>query len=87
MFSASPNLSASFTWEIMCATKELLSEGIRWRVSNGELIDVWKEKWVPGNTSFTIKTPDLHKVGPIGVSSLLNIGLDGLNMPTINYLF
>lgn len=43
----------SFTWRSLWSSKSLLLEGLRWRVGNGQSINVWKEPWLNGPQSTT----------------------------------
>jgi hypothetical protein len=38
---------ASFTWRSIVHGRELLKEGIIWRVGDGSKIDVWRDNWIP----------------------------------------
>jgi hypothetical protein len=44
----------SFVWRSICNSKELLHQGLIWRVGDGNLIRVWGDRW--------LATPISHKV-------------------------
>ncbi|KAH1055992.1 hypothetical protein J1N35_034057 [Gossypium stocksii] len=37
----------SFTWKSIWASKELLQDGLCWRVGNGKEISIWNDCWIP----------------------------------------
>lgn len=43
--------NASPTWRAIEHSLELLKQGLIWRVGNGQLIRVWRDPWIPRNTS------------------------------------
>ncbi|XP_042984755.1 uncharacterized mitochondrial protein AtMg00310-like [Carya illinoinensis] len=55
--------SPSYIWRSIWKASELIKEGLRWRVGNGEKIKIWKDKWLNVPTSFRVQSPvmRLHK--------------------------
>ncbi|KAL6195493.1 hypothetical protein ACLB2K_031112 [Fragaria x ananassa] len=47
----------SQVWRGLVWGKELLCAGIRWRVSSGESVKIWGDKWLPAPWSFKVVTP------------------------------
>lgn len=37
----------SFTWRSILWGRQLLHKGLRWRIGNGEQVDVYKSNWIP----------------------------------------
>jgi hypothetical protein len=54
---ASLGSKPSFAWKSILSAKELLQQGVIWRVGDGQNIKVWGDKWVPKATSYSIQTP------------------------------
>jgi hypothetical protein len=44
----------SFVWHSICNARELLSQGLLWRVGDGYSIKIWGDRWLP--------TPITHSV-------------------------
>ncbi|KAL6566692.1 hypothetical protein OROMI_015096 [Orobanche minor] len=42
----------SYTWRSIVAGRELLKEGILWRIGNNSTINDWNEPWLPGCAGF-----------------------------------
>jgi hypothetical protein len=48
--SAACPKKASYTWRSILHGRELLKEGLIWRVGNGSNINVWSQNWMPRST-------------------------------------
>ena len=46
--------NSSYAWRSIYNSLEVIKRGIRWRVGNGNMRHIWKDKWLP--------TPTTHKV-------------------------
>ncbi|GAA0143828.1 hypothetical protein LIER_04421 [Lithospermum erythrorhizon] len=44
----------SFGWRSLLEGCKVLTRGVRWRVGDGNSIDVWKDPWVPQKTDFHV---------------------------------
>ena len=47
----------SFVWRIIMSTRNLVREGVRWRVGNGSNIHIWEDKWLPSSSTYKIALP------------------------------
>jgi hypothetical protein len=47
VLTASAPKSGSFTWKSILHGRDLLKEGLVWRIGNGEKIKVWEDNWIP----------------------------------------
>jgi hypothetical protein len=45
--SASLGNSPSFGWRSIWHARDLLSQGLLWRVGNGQSIKIWGDRWLP----------------------------------------
>ncbi|XP_022159001.1 uncharacterized protein LOC111025446 [Momordica charantia] len=46
--------SPSFIWRSLVWGSELLKDGLRWRIGNGENVNVYRDNWVPNQPSLKI---------------------------------
>ncbi|XP_041020403.1 uncharacterized mitochondrial protein AtMg00310-like [Juglans microcarpa x Juglans regia] len=69
-FQAKSRSKPSFIWRSILAARELLNNGTRWRVGNGECIKTWKDKWIPRLSSYKVKSP-MSSLGPEATASIL----------------
>ncbi|XP_042972884.1 uncharacterized protein LOC122304684 [Carya illinoinensis] len=49
--------SPSYVWRSMMAGLSILKSGLRWRVGNGNSINLWSDKWIPSLPPFTVTSP------------------------------
>ena len=38
----------SFVWRSFLVTRDLLIDGVRWKIGNGLSVDVWRDTWTEG---------------------------------------
>lgn len=43
---AAKGRNPSYFWSCLCEAKEVLKQGLYWRVGDGKKIRVWKDKWI-----------------------------------------
>lgn len=48
---------SSLIWRNLLSTLDLLKEGLRWRVGNGQDISIWGHKWLQTPSNFCIQSP------------------------------
>lgn len=51
---------------------DLVKKGIRWRVGNGENINIWQDSWIPITSCMQLITHNLLDLGSSLVSVLIN---------------
>ncbi|KAL5565516.1 hypothetical protein UlMin_028680 [Ulmus minor] len=57
IWEADANDSSSYTWKSILWGRNLVAQGTRWRVGNGESISIYQSRWVPIPWSFRISSP------------------------------
>ncbi|KAF5454761.1 hypothetical protein F2P56_024401 [Juglans regia] len=51
------NSQPSLIWRSIWQARDLVKDGVRWRVGDGSKIKIWGEKWLPSPSSFSIQSP------------------------------
>jgi hypothetical protein len=46
--------NASYIWRSICESRDVLHNGLRWRVGTGEKIKIWKDRWLPSPTTYKV---------------------------------
>lgn len=46
ILSAKVGSYPSFTWRSICSARELIADGMLWRVGNGARINIWNDPWL-----------------------------------------
>jgi ribonuclease HI len=74
LLEAKPVPTMSYTRRSILKGRDLLKEGIIWRVGSGETIDVWRDPWIPGGTTRRLRTPmpNLRDDDVLNVSDLID---------------
>lgn len=60
ILDAAPKNNTSFTWKSICHAMDLVRRGIGWRIGAGVDVDIWKDNWIPRQSSMKPFTPNLH---------------------------
>jgi hypothetical protein len=47
----------SFAWRSILNARELLQQGLEWRIRDGKSIKVWGDKWLPTPTTYEVQSP------------------------------
>ncbi|XP_035544636.1 uncharacterized protein LOC118348020 [Juglans regia] len=45
-------------WRSIWSSLDLLKEGLRWRVGDGQNINIWGQRWLPTPSSFRVQSPN-----------------------------
>ncbi|KAA3462946.1 non-ltr retroelement reverse transcriptase [Gossypium australe] len=55
--SAKVGFYLSFTWRSICNARDLIADGLIWRIGNGRSVNIWNDPWVlgPGNGRLLIQ--------------------------------
>ena len=50
----------SYAWKSILQAHDVINKGAIWRVRNGELIDIWRHRWLPDLTHSKIISPQAN---------------------------
>jgi hypothetical protein len=62
----------SFAWRSIHGSRNLLKEGLIWRVGNGKTICIWKDKWLNTPITHRVQLPPKFLPNNATVSNLIN---------------
>ncbi|KAK9992106.1 hypothetical protein SO802_027091 [Lithocarpus litseifolius] len=77
----------SYAWRSIMAAQQLVKQGIRWNVGNGESVRVWGDKWLPSSSTFKLVSPRLFMHADLRVNELISHEPVGWKMQVIDALF
>ncbi|KMS98119.1 hypothetical protein BVRB_4g095640 [Beta vulgaris subsp. vulgaris] len=72
--SARRGFDPSYVWRSIWGAKALLLEGLKWRVGDGNSINVWEDSWLPGDSCSVVPTPNIESPADLQVSDLIDRG-------------
>ena len=78
---------SSYAWRSILKGREVLKEGMRWRVGNGSSISIWTDPWLPSTFLPFISSPMVLGWEEATVTSLLDDSSLGWKQDTLNLLF
>jgi hypothetical protein len=84
---ASLGSKPSFAWRSILSAKDLLQQGVIWRVGNGQRIKVWGDRWVPKATSYLVQTPPRVLPECSIVAALIDRDTRGWNINLLKEVF
>jgi hypothetical protein len=76
----------SFMWRSFLAAKDLLSNGILWRVGDGKSINIWGDNWLPSVGPLKFQ-PGMSLSKDAKVSDLIDVSIKGWNSVLIDDYF
>ena len=57
ILEASVGSKSSFAWRSIIGSRDLVKEGLVWRIGNGESIHIWGDKWLPTPSTYSVQSP------------------------------
>lgn len=77
----------SFIWHSILEAQPFLRRTCRWRVGDGESINIWTDPWLPNKEIPLIQSSPQTATIPTKVAALLHPIGNSWNFPLINTLF
>ena len=62
----------SYAWKSNLKGWQVIRQGAKWRVGNGEDVKIWGDNWLPSVTSTRVHGPLISEFQEAIVSSLIN---------------
>lgn len=81
------SIKGSYAWRSVLHGREALRKGARWRVGNGEDINIWGEAWLPSVLTPQVNNPMGIDFLEIKVSSLINPHTQNWDMDLLQAMF
>ena len=72
IMEAKEGRGGSYAWKSILHGREVIRQGAKWRVGNGESINVWGDNWLPSLSHPWIQGPLTTEMQEARVSSLIN---------------
>ncbi|XP_030936331.1 uncharacterized protein LOC115961495 [Quercus lobata] len=87
IFEAKDSTLGSYAWKSIISARDVIREGMVWRIGNGQSVRIREDKWLPVQSNRSVIS-SLPSVAPeTKVSSLINPELRGWNSSLVNQLF
>jgi hypothetical protein len=77
----------SFAWRSILSSKDLIKEGLIWRIGNGRTIQIWGDKWLPTLTTYAVQSPKKLLSKNATVSTLIDSDTKWWDRPLIHSIF
>jgi hypothetical protein len=77
----------SYIWRSLWNARQLLAEGLIWRVGDGSQIGIWRDRWVPVANGGLIQSPVRILEGDAKVSELLDRNTNWWNYSLVHEVF
>ena len=84
---ASDSQAGSYVWRSILKGRDVLKEGLRWKVGDGTSIRIWSDPWLPSKFLPYISSPIPSGWEDARVSSLFDSSQQVWNLATLQQLF
>ncbi|XP_042944640.1 uncharacterized protein LOC122278525 [Carya illinoinensis] len=79
--------SPSLIWRSLFSYVGLIKDGLSWRVGDGNVIKIWKDRWVPSSSSHLLQSPMKMLPAEATIKQLIKEGSGKWNKELINEIF
>ncbi|GAA0167100.1 hypothetical protein LIER_22109 [Lithospermum erythrorhizon] len=77
----------SYTWRSLLSVRNLVYQGIKWQLGNGEDINSWKHEWVKHTSRNKVITPMVEEFSNLKVANLIDKNIGVWNINRVRTLF
>jgi hypothetical protein len=74
-------------WRSLLSGRDLLNEGLVWRIGDGKKIQIWKDRWLPTPLSFSVQSPPQILPETSSLSIVIDYEMRGWNSTLIRAIF
>lgn len=85
ILEAQQSQAGSYTWRSILKGRDVLMEGLRWRVGDGACIQVWTDPWLPSEFLPFMTSPVAPRWENLCVSSLIKPGTNEWNAEVLQH--
>jgi hypothetical protein len=72
IMEASMGSQPSLVWRSILASKELVEDGVVWRIGAGRSVKIWGDKWLPMTETSRVYSPKAIQLQDMTVGDLIN---------------
>lgn len=84
---AADSQASSYAWRSILKGREVLKEGMRWRVGDGTTIRIWADPWLPSDFLRYVSSPVVPDFEEAKVVSLIDPITNEWHLATLQNLF
>ena len=87
ILEAPQSQTGSYAWRSLLKRRDVLMEGLRWRVGDGESINVWRDPWLPSEFLPFVSSQAASGLENMRVLELIKPGTNEWNLELLQQLF
>lgn len=84
---STPEACISYSWRSFLQARWVIQKGSYWTVGNGNLINIWEDRWLPDQNGFKVFSKKPNNCDIQKVSDLIDYTTLSWNTPLIHKLF
>jgi len=77
----------SFVWRSLLSSRDLLNDGMVWRIGDGNIVKIWQDKWLPTPITYSVQSPPRVIPADSLISAIIDQETHTWNIELINSLF
>jgi hypothetical protein len=77
----------SYVWKSLLSSRELLKDGLVWRIGDGSNVKIWKDRWLPTPITHAVQSPPTVILEDSLVATLIDHEAHTWNLGLINSIF
>jgi hypothetical protein len=77
----------SFVWRSLLSSRDLLNDGLVWRIGDGSNVKIWQDRWLPTPITYSVQSPPRVIPPDSLVSAIIDQETHTWNIELINSIF